>query len=171
MIIAIELCKKSASNVIGEKILFNNIDIVLEPFGKRRIDDMVAEFQSQCPNIEELLVAFADQPERLKTDDLIKTIKNRILQSIHPKISGISGDPSEREIAHFLFQIGFLTARKDFNDGSYEHLAFSDNPSLLSSRTNVDQGYSWEIHPVFRQTLKLKNVHTNKRSISESQTR
>ena len=45
-------------------------------------------------------------------------------------------------------------------DGSYEHISFEDNPALLKSRTSVDNGVSWEIHPVFRQALQLKNVDT-----------
>ena len=68
------------------------------------------------------------------------------------------GKPAAMEVAHFLFQIGFLTARRDISPDSYEHLAYSDNPALLNARTNVDQGFSWEVHPVFRQVLKLKNV-------------
>jgi hypothetical protein len=122
----------------------------------------VAEFRSQCPEIEDLLTAFVGQPEWFSTANLISTINNRILQSVQPKIAGITGKASAQEVASFLFQIGFLTARKDLPSGDYEHLAFADNPRLLSARTNLDQGYSWEVHPVFRQALKLKNVREKK---------
>lgn len=148
----------SAEKNKRERINFDDIDKELESFGKRRIDDTIAEFKSQCPEIEDLIVAFVGQPEWFPTDDLVKTLHNRILQAVHPKIFGVVGHPSPKEVAHFLFQIGFLTARKDFADGSYEHLAYADNPTLLNAKTNVDQGYSWEVHPVFRQALKLKNV-------------
>lgn len=157
----VELWKVSAqaaNKMSRTRINFDDIDNELEAFGKRRVDDTVAEFKSQCPEVEELLVAFVGQPEFFSTDNLIKTLQNRVLQAIHPRIVGVMGSPSPKEVAHFLFQIGFLTARKDFGNGEYEHLAYADNPSLLSSRTNVDQGYSWEVHPVFRQALKLKNV-------------
>jgi len=157
----VELWKVSANaaeKFNRSKIAFIDIDGELDSFGKRRIEDTVAEFRSQCPEVEELLVAFADQKERFATADLISTINNRILQSTSPKIVGVLGKPSVLEVAHFLFQIGFITARKDLSNGDYEHLAYADNPSLLSSRTNIDQGHSWEIHPVFRQALRLKNV-------------
>lgn len=157
----IELWKVAASSAAKarrKRINFDDIQGELEAFGKRRIEDTIAEFKSQCPQLEELLVAFMDQTERFSTDDLIKTLQNRVLQAVHPRIIGILGPPSPREVAHFLFQIGFLTARRDFSNGEYEHLAFVDAPSLLDARTNIDQGCSWEIHPVFRQALRLKNV-------------
>ena len=157
----IELWKvssRSANKYNREKINFFDIEKELEAFGKRRVEDTVAEFKSQCPEVESLLVAFVGQPERFPSADLMRTIQNRVLQGSPPRIVGVMGAPSAKEVAQFLFQIGFLTARKDFADETYEHLAYADNPTLLSATTNLDQGYSWEIHPVFRQALKLKNV-------------
>ncbi len=141
-----------------ERINFDDITAVLPDFGHRRVQDTVAEFRSQCPEIEELLTAFVGEPEWFSTADLISALNNRVLQGVHPKIVGVMGKPAAMEVAHFLFQIGFLTARRDISPDNYEHLAYSDNPALLNVRTNVDQGFSWEVHPVFRQVLKLKNV-------------
>ena len=157
----VELAKHAATGARlsrREHINFDDINAVLPEFGHRRVQDTVAEFRSQCPEIEDLLTAFVGEPERFLTADLMSTISNRVLQGVHPKIVGVIGTPSSMEVAHFLFQIGFLTARRDLPDGSYEHLAYSENPALLNARTNIDQGSTWEIHPVFRQALKLKNV-------------
>jgi hypothetical protein len=158
----IELCKKASEKASSTKILFSDIDSILEDFGKRRIDDTVAEFKSQCPEIEELLSAFAQQDERYSTADLLTTIKNRILQGVNIRIEGVLGTPSHKEVAHFLFHIGFLTARKEYEDESYDHITYEQEPTLLKSKTNIDQGVSWEIHPVFRQALSLKNVQTSR---------
>ncbi|TGP40333.1 hypothetical protein EN871_29215 [bacterium M00.F.Ca.ET.228.01.1.1] len=157
----IELSKvsaKSAKVARRAKVNFEDIDDQLVEFGRKRIDDTVAEFKSQCPQLEDLLTAFAGQSERFSTDQLLSAINNRILQAVSPQIVGILGKPSSREVARFLFQIGFLTARKDRLDGGYDHVTFSENPALLGAKTNIDQGHSWEIHPVFRQVLKLKNA-------------
>lgn len=157
----VELSKHAASGALRnkrERINFDDISAVLPEFGQRRVQDTVAEFRSQCPEIEELLTAFVGEPEWFSTADLISALNNRVLQAVHPKIVGVMGKPAAMEVAHFLFQIGFLTARRDISPDSYEHLAYSDNPALLNARTNVDQGFSWEVHPVFRQVLKLKNV-------------
>lgn len=159
----VELCKeasKSAEKRNADKIYFDDIVNELEEFGKRRVDDTIAEYQSQCPQIEEIISAFSKQNERYPTADLLKLIEDRVLQPLNPKIFGIVGKPSHKEVAHFLFQIGFITARQDNADRSYNHISFDMNPSLLKSRTNIDDGVSWEIHPVFRQALQLKNVDT-----------
>ena len=158
----VELAKHAAAGALKagrERINFDDINAVLPEFGQRRVQDTVAEFRSQCSEIEELLTAFVGEPEWFSTADLISTINNRVLQGVHPKIAGIIGTASAVEVAHFLFQIGFLTARSDKPGGHYEHVAYADNPALLSARTNIDQGYTWEIHPVFRQVLKLKNAY------------
>lgn len=140
------------------RVNFDDISAVLQDFGQRRLQDTIAEFRSQCANIEELLTAFVGEPEWFTTANLISALNNRVLQAAHPQIAGIVGKPSSMEVAHFLFQIGFLTARRDLPGGEYEHLAYPDNPALLNARTNVDQGFTWEVHPVFRQALRLKNV-------------
>ena len=153
--VSAKAAKKSGSSIID----LPHINGELESFGQRRIDDTVAEFKSQCPQVEDLLVAFINEPEWFPTDDLIKTIKEKIIdKGIQPRISGVMGAPSSWEIAHFLYQISFLTARKDRGDGHYDHFSYASNPRLLSTRANLDQGHSWEIHPVFRQALKLKNA-------------
>jgi hypothetical protein len=157
----IELCRKAAAKSIQNshsKIMFNDINSELYSFGKRRIEDTIAEYNVQCPNLEELLTAFSQEPERFKTEHLLKIIQNKVLSHMHLKIEGILGTPSAIEVAHFLFQIGFITARKDDDKQNYEHFSYEDKPSLLSSRANLDQGHTWEIHPVFRQILSLKNA-------------
>lgn len=164
----VELCKAALSvraNRSGQdKITLNDLSSVLKSFGQRRIEDMVAEFKSMCPEVDELITAFANQSERYATADLTKTISSRVLQAVNPQIVGVPGKPSPLDVAAFLFQIGFLSARRDKGSDTYEHITFSDNPSLLSARTNIDQGVSWEIHPVFRQALNLRDARpTGKR--------
>lgn len=157
----VELCKLAAVEADRQRrtqITLEDIVKQLDEFGRRRIGDTVAEFRSQCPQIENLIIAFADQPERFSTDQLLQALRDRVLQGVHPKIEGVIGSPGAREVAHFLFQIGFLSARRDEPDGSYVHLSYAARPNLLRATTNLDEGVSWEIHPVFRQTLRLKDV-------------
>lgn len=159
----VELCKLASIEANRQRhtqITLDDIIKQLDEFGRRRIGDTVAEFRSQCPQIENLIIAFADQPERFTTDQLLQVIRDRVLQGVHPKIEGVIGNPGPREVAHFLFQIGFLSARRDEPDGSYVHLSYAARPNLLRATTNLDEGVSWEIHPVFRQTLRLKNVES-----------
>lgn len=165
----IELCKVAAKHSAenGRKqIALDDVILQLDSFGKRRIQDTIAEFKSQCAEIENLLIAFSGQNERFSTSELISTIDRRVLQGVHPRIEGVIGRPSAREVAHFLFQIGFLSARLDRPDGTYDHLMYFDKPNLLRATTNLDEGGSWEIHPVFRQALKLKDVASKSQIIN-----
>jgi hypothetical protein len=156
---AIELCREAAGNAanVGRtKVEIADINGCLEQFGKRRIGDTVAEYSPQCPQIAELIAAFSQQSEEYATDELLKTVSNRVLTSVTPNIVGVLGQPRAIDVAAFLFQIGFLTARRQLEDG-YEHITYVDQPGLLRDRTNIDDGVRWEIHPVFRQALQLRD--------------
>jgi hypothetical protein len=88
----------------------------------------------------------------------LKAIQNRISQQSDIRIAGEIGRCSPQKVARFLFRIGFLTARQDHEDGTYEHFAYAEKPFLLENSNNLDHGHGWEIHPVFRQVLGLRNA-------------
>lgn len=156
----VEVCKKAgkaAATSGSTRITWDHIEGELATFGRKRIEDTVAEFKSQCPQIDELLGAFSRQSDLYSTDELLKTIHNRIIQAVHPVLVGIGVKASDLDVAHFLFQIGFIAGRRDYGEhGGYEHIMYRDNPTLLSSRTNLDDGLRWEINPVFREVLNLR---------------
>lgn len=157
----IELAKvaaKSAASFQRTRITRDDIVGELAAFGRRRIEDTVAEFRSRCPEIEELITAFAREKEQFTTDELLKIIDNKILTHIQPTIAGISGRVNNINVASFLFEVGLFYGRRDYSDKTYTHVAFSDNPALLRSRANLDEGLSWEIHPVFRQALNIRDA-------------
>lgn len=155
----IELCRLAARRAKRgghSRISKDDITSELMQFGKRRIEDTVAEFRPQCPEIGELIDAFRGQSEQYHTDELLTLIENRITNHLNARIVGVSTKPSHRQVGSFLFEIGFLFARRDFEDGTYEHISFTDQPSLLISRSDMDSGVTWEIPPVFRQALDLR---------------
>ncbi len=158
----VELCKEAgahASERNSHKIQLSDLTDQLGAFGRKRIEDTVAEFRSQCPQIEDLLGAFSRESDLYSTDELLKTIRNRILNAVNPTISGVLGKPSDMDIAHFLFQIGFLSGRVDYGEHQgYDHYSFREKPTLLKSKTNLDEGLRWEINPVFRDVLNLRSV-------------
>jgi hypothetical protein len=156
----IELSKVAASCAVrlGHRVItLEDITSELEKFGLRRIQDTVAEFRSQCPQIEEVVLAFTREREQLSTADLMRVIDNKILSHLSPTISGVSGRPTNLQLAALLFEIGLIYGRRDYANGNYEHIAFSDRPGLLRTRTNVDAGLSWEVHPVYRQALEMRD--------------
>jgi hypothetical protein len=140
----IELCKaagKHATQTQNSKITRDDIFAELAAFGGRRIQDT---------ELQEILAAFRRAKEEMSTDELFTVINNKVLNHLKPRIVGVMGAATARDVAAFLFEIGFIFGRKDFEDGGYEHIGFSERPHLLKSRTNIDDGLRWEIHPVYR---------------------
>jgi hypothetical protein len=157
----IELSKGAARRAVGEgrqRITRENLVADLAAFGNRRVQDTIAEFSAQCPEVGDLIAAFRQEPEQLTTDELYRVINNKIANHLNPKIVGVVGRPSARDIAAFLFQAGFFYGRQDFDDGSYQHVTFSDRPHLFTSRSSPDDGLCWEVHPVFRQALEMRDA-------------
>ena len=156
----VELAKAAASGAVKRhhnRITHEDIIGELVTFGRRRIEDTVAEFKSQSPEIDELIAAFSREKEQLSTAELLTIIDNRILTHLQPHITGVTGRPSNLAIARLLFEIGLFYGRRDLPDGNYIHFSFSERPFLFKTRTNIDDGLSWEIHPVFRQALELRD--------------
>jgi hypothetical protein len=154
----IELAKLAGQRAKSHGGLIARADIasVLDAFGRKRIEDLSAEFKSQCPQVQEIINAFANEREDYSTAELHAAITNRVLQGVPVALAGKGRVTQPSAIAAFLYEIGFLTARESLPDGHYKHYMFAEEPTLLHTRTNVDRGMSWEIHPVFRQALGLR---------------
>jgi hypothetical protein len=157
----VELCKvagRQAQRANHNRITRDDILAELSAFGVRRIQDTVAEFRSQCPEIEEIIASFRRVREEMSTDELFSLIKNKVLNHLQPHIIGVMGTAHARDVAAFLFEIGFIYGRLDLDNGRYVHISFSERPHLLKSRTSIDDGLRWEIHPVFRQALEVRDI-------------
>jgi hypothetical protein len=157
----IELSKVAASGATKRqhtRIMHEDIVAELATFGARRIDDTEAEFKSQCPEIGELISAFSREKEQLSTDELLRVVSNKILAHLTPRIAGIGGKPTSLQVASLLFEIGLFYGRRDYSNGDYLHVGYSERPQAFKSRANVDDGLTWEIHPVFRQALEMRDI-------------
>lgn len=105
-----------------------------------------------------MIAAFAQEKEQLTTSELMKLIDNKILSHLSPTIVGNTGKATSLQVAALLFEIGLFYGRREHKSGEYEHFDFSNKPSLLKARTNIDEGLTWEIHPVFRQALEIRTA-------------
>ena len=66
--------------------------------------------------------------------------------------------PTTTQVASLLFEVGLYYGRRQLKGGSCEHSAYADSPHLLASRTDLDSGLTWEIHPIFRQALDMRDA-------------
>lgn len=156
----VELCKvacRFAHASRRSRISLADVICDYREFGNRRIADTVAEFRSQCDKIGEIIDSFRRLPEEMSTDELLSHLNKKVLPRLAVRIAGSPVGASARDVAAFLFEVGLYYGRRDFGDESYAHIRHSDMPSLLKSPMNVDGGLRWEIHPVYRQALEMRD--------------
>jgi cold shock CspA family protein len=154
---AIHLCflaGKAAAKKMKYRIGIEELTENLDEYGKRRLTDIVREHEHQSKDIRNFINAFAKKQVRYTTEQLLKLIKDEILSIIDPLIDGVPGKPGEMDVAHFMFRMGFITAREELEGNEYIHYNFEDDHTLLNSSVNPDKGFTWEIHPSFRTALR-----------------
>ncbi|MCH9675779.1 MAG: hypothetical protein K0U93_30355 [Gammaproteobacteria bacterium] len=153
---ATELCRlagREAEKHRSTVIRHTHIRQVLEEYGRFRWSDLVAEHQHQCPEIAEIINAFSRKQAHYNTDELFAFLDAQVMSNVEINIETARAG-SAREVARFLFRIGFLLG-VDAGEGKPRYFGFEDRPDLLTSQTNVDDGLSWNIHPVFRGAIVL----------------
>ena len=145
-------------NLIG----IGDINTSLKEYGQSRLSDLYKEHRHQCAEIEILVETFAGGPAQFTTDQLLERVRAHIIQRYGmPVLDGISIQPRELAVAHFLFRIGFINARDEsLDDGPLGFIRFEDRPHLLSSSQNRDDGLPWEIHPSYRTVLRIGDVRS-----------
>ncbi len=149
-------------NLIG----IGDINNSLKEYGQSRLSDLYKEHRHQCAEVEVLVETFASGPAQFTTDLLLERVRTQIITKYGmPVLDGISIQPRELAVAHFLFRIGFINARdENIGDGPLGFIRFEDRPHLLSSNQNRDDGLPWEIHPSYRTVLRIGDVGSQKPS-------
>lgn len=153
---ALQLCKLAAreASTSTHIIRYGHIREILERYGQFRIDDLIKEHFHQCPEIEEIIHAFARQKGRYSTDELLAFIETAILTHIKVHLDSTEAI-NALPIAHFLFRIGFFSGRDDRDPPHLTYYRYEEKPHLLKTVTNIDEGLIWSIHPSLRGALNL----------------
>jgi len=159
---ASKLCRlagKLAHSVNHDKITGKHVYSVLKDYGKSRLLDLYKEHRHQCDGLEHLIESFSGKTSKYPTTSLLAHIKNNIISKTGPvKIDGISSISDEITIAHFLFRIGFISARDETDATGLGFVTFEDRPHLLTTTQNLDDGLPWEIHPSYRSVLRISTT-------------
>jgi hypothetical protein len=144
-------------------ITTQNVRETFESYSNERLQDIINEFKSEMPSIDQLLKLMrpskksqtAAESYVFSKDQLINKLKN-VRQNAN--LTFTNGTfPSEQNIANFLYKIDFITARHELEDGYLDRKYFDQN-RLLQDQF-FDAGYSWEIHPAYRWALQPDDVN------------
>jgi hypothetical protein len=162
---AIQLCKLAQEAALRnrvDRIAKESIDAVWGEYGAKRIEDLVSEHKHQCAQVNELLNAFRGAERLMTRADLFNWIRNRVSEHLEVRIEG-KATRHPREIARFLYRLGFIVARSENEDGEYEHYRFDQMPDFRLGRTDEDFSVKWEIHPCYRQALDIQKLNESHR--------
>ena len=162
---ATQLCRIAGGHAyqLGHNLIgMGDIKSSLKEYGQSRLSDLYKEHRHQCAEIEILVETFAGGPAQFTTDLLLDRVRTHIIAKHGmPVLDGISIQPREMAVGHFLFRIGFINARdENVDDGPLGFIRFEDRPQLLSSNQNRDDGLPWEIHPSYRTVLRIGDVQS-----------
>ncbi len=157
---AAQLCKlagKHAATKNHSLIRITDVSKVMDVYGRSRLSDLYKEHAHQCSKLVDIIESFSGCQRRYATVDLLTHITNRIIKRFGlPKIDGIEQGRDSLYISHFLFRVGFIYGRNDTGDAPLSFVNYDERPDLLVSTANLDDGLTWEIHPSYRQALKIK---------------
>lgn len=144
----------------SKTILDTDFESILSDYSLNRVQDIVNEFKYELQNIETLLYRMAPTTKEIRekvkntyvytTSELLDKIKNIMSNSTLKLTYKDHTDPID--IGHFLFKIGFITARKEI-DGKIDRKHYDEKKQLLKSGQIGDGGYGWEIHPAYRSAI------------------
>lgn len=160
---AAQLCKLAGKDAFVKEanlISIKNIIAVLREYGQLRVADLYKEHRHQCERLEDVIEAFSGGPKEYSTDDLLARITDKIIIPRGlPKIDGISAEGGSISVAHFLYRIGFITARDENDATGLGFIDFHSRPNLLKSKQNLDDQLNWEIHPSYRRVLRIQKAN------------
>lgn len=154
---------KEAKKDNAQIIQSAHLQRVFEKYSNERLRDVINEFKTELPQIEDLLLGMrqtAKEREQgigpvFEDGQLYNKIRN-ISQGLSLRFSNGEA-PSPQNIARFLYKCDFVTARFE-DDGFILRKHFEENQILMNNRAQF--GFKWEIHPAYRWALEPQKAGT-----------
>jgi hypothetical protein len=157
---AAQLCKLSGKDALAKRathIGIGHIKPILKQYGRLRLDDLYKEHRHQCDRLEDIVEIFSGGSPKYSTQELLAHLTEKFIR--HRGLPKIDDEPAENgslSVANFLYRIGFIKARDDKDATGLGFVGFEQRPNLLSSKSNLDDGLIWEVHPAYRDILRIK---------------
>ncbi|EAC1961627.1 hypothetical protein D2184_05605 [Escherichia coli] len=157
------LAARKAHDDESSIIKTKHLQAILDEYSQGRLQDTINEFISELPDVERLILGMKPSKRQLKASENYNYTTNSLLAKLKSieQQGAFKGrnnkNISTKELAAFLYKIGFITARKVLPDGTIDRKYFEQN-RYLSSKF-ADFGYDWEVHPAYRWALQPDNIY------------
>ncbi|RJR30473.1 MAG: hypothetical protein C4576_33550 [Desulfobacteraceae bacterium] len=165
----VKLCTLAAQNAFvhdAKLIATDDWEYCFPSYSNDRLLDTEIEYKSELPQIRRLMLGMKPSVKKQKahdsysfsTEQLLAKISSICEKGAFTFANGKEADP--QELAHFLYKINFITARRKNHDGEIVRKYFEEHNYLMQGY--VDFGFSWEVHPAYRWALQPddpKNIY------------
>jgi hypothetical protein len=155
----IELLRSAGANAAktNDRVSMDDIKDGMFDFGSARTKDLAAEFRNQCNNVEDLIHSLSGAKVKFKgVNDLLGYLGTK-LSKMQIRFVGFDGYDKRESAARLLVLMDVVHGRYESTDGAvYKHFKFSDIGGFPKNREFYSD-LSWEIHPMFRELLRLDN--------------
>jgi hypothetical protein len=147
-----QLAKRAGENTAG-RIGMDDLVAVMSEFGQEKMSDLQKEHQYQFADLAKLVDAFRGGQREYNRHQLISQINQRYAEKLET-IPDVNGYPykSPEQLGAFLFQIEFISARRQNSD---RHMFYQDDPELFDTEESRQNKILWPISPSYRQYLRI----------------
>lgn len=167
-----QLCRLSGKQAQAQNrdlIGISEINTIQASYGRYRLDDIYKEHSHQFNDLKRLIETFSNRQARYSTTELLSNlIQGYCRPTGTDNIPDIDGAryQAPMQLAHFLFKIGFIAARKEHagNTDLADFVKHQERSELLTDIRNPDDGYQWEVYPSYRAVLKIKSAGQMRKS-------
>lgn len=161
-----QLCRLSGQATVQAKqqmIGGQQINSTMKRYVRLRLNDLYKEHSHQFADLQKLIETFSGRGVKFTSAAVTRELQNRYVVPVGvnniPLIDGYAFKYAV-QLAHFLFKIGFLSARREQGGdaGGADFVPYEERPELLTDFRNLDDGMTWEIYPSYRLMRGLKDV-------------
>lgn len=148
-----QLCKLAGGNAGQSRIALHHVNAAMKEFGQEKVSDILKEHSHQFLDLVKVIDVFRAGKREYNRYQLTSLLKQNYSSKIEA-VPAINGYPYKEpdQIAEFLYQIDFVTARRPPKS---DFIPFQDDPDLFASGENQQNKIMWTINASYRNYLRI----------------
>lgn len=148
-----QLCKLAGGQAGHSRIALHHVNAAMKEFGQEKISDILKEHSHQFVDLAKVIDVFRSGKREYNRYQLISLIQHGYSNKVDT-IPPVNGYPYHEpdQIAEFLYQIDFVTARRTAKS---DFIPFQDDPDLFASGENQQNTIMWTINASYRNYLRI----------------
>lgn len=148
-----QLCKLAGAQAGQSRIALQHVNAAMKEFGQEKISDILKEHSHQFVDLAKVIDVFRSGKREYNRYQLVSLIKSNYSDKVG-SIPAVNGYPYKEadQIAEFLYQIDFVTARRAAKS---DFTPYQDDPDLFASGENQQNTIMWTINASYRNYLRI----------------